>query len=196
MAPRPKQTTAEKEITRLKGQFDQFEQEVKDLTLDAMNKAPVLETEMQVKMSNREIQKCNDIYLKPNRSISSREKFNEKFREQYNYAKEYVPFIAEHNENKGEMIETWTKRFPGQPAEFWQVPVNKPVWGPRYLAERIKACTYHRLSMDEKMDPSNMVESGHMGNIYGRIVADHTVQRLDARPVTQNKSIFMGAGGF
>jgi len=59
-----------------------------------------------------------------------------------NFQKEYVQFIAENKEIIGETIEIWTRPFGGMPAEFWKVPVNKPVWGPRYLAEQIKRCYY------------------------------------------------------
>ena len=73
------------------------------------------------------------------------------------------------------------------PAEFWQVPSNKPVWGPRYLAERIKGCKHHRLIMDN----ANMGGDGRT-QFYGSMAVDSVVQRLDAYPVSQRKSIFMG----
>lgn len=78
------------------------------------------------------------------------------------------------------------------PAEFWRVPTNKPVWGPRYLAEQIKGCVYHRLTMKQNV----ITESSGYGQMYGALAVDTTVQRLDARPVTKRSSIFMGAGGF
>jgi len=30
------------------------------------------------------------------------------------------------------------KPFPGMPAEEWAIPTNKPINGPRYVAEQIK----------------------------------------------------------
>lgn len=190
MSVKPK--VADSELNKLQSQFDKFEQEVKDLTVDRMNTAPKLETEPQTKLASSEIEKSKDIYLKPERVISGRDKFNEKFRDEYNFQKEYVQFIAENNEIIGEAIEIWTKKFPGQPAEFWKVPVNKPVWGPRYLAEQIKKRVYHRLSMDQKQ----MSASDGMGSYYGTMVVDNVIQRLDARPVSTRKSVFMGANGF
>ena len=78
------------------------------------------------------------------------------------------------------------------PAEFWKVPANTPVWGPRYLAERIKDCTYSVLTMNEnKVTGTNM-----FGQEYGQIVVESKKQRLDAHPVSQRKSIFMGATNF
>ena len=180
------------EIDRLQEHVDEFDKSVKDLTLDRMNAAPKEEVEQQTKMSSKEIENSKDVYLKPEKIISSPQKFNEKFREDYNFAKEYVQFIAEHKEIIGEAIEMWTRPFGGMPAEFWRVPVNKPVWGPRYLAEQIKKCSYHRLTMQQNV----MTEANSMGQIYGAMVADSTVQRLDAIPVTKRKSVFMGASGF
>ena len=182
---------SEKELNRAEENFKAFDESIKEMTLDRMNQAPKQEMEPQTKLSQNEIAKSKDIYLKPARSISSKEKFNERFRAEYEFSKEYVHFIAENNELIGETIEKWTKPFPGLPAEFWQIPTNKPVWGPRYLAEQIKGCCYHRLKMEDRS-----VSADGMGQYYGTMAVDTTVQRLDARPVSQRKSVFMGSGGF
>ncbi len=184
--------SAQKELDKAEEKFDSFQKEVESLTLDRMNAAPKEESEPQTKLSQKEIDKSKDIYLKPKRTIGSKEKFNEKFRDDYNYEKEYVCFLAENNEVIGESISLWTKKFPGQPAEEWEVPVNKPVWGPRYLAERIKNCTYHRLSMQD----STIIGADTMGSYTGAIVVDSVRQRLNAHPASTKKSVFMGASGF
>lgn len=181
------------ETEKLQQQFDAFDNQVKEMTLDNMNQAPKLDVEPQTKLSQVELQKSKDVYLKPKRAIASREKFDEKWRERYNFDREYVNFIAENKEIIGESIDLWTKPYPGMPAEEWDVPVNKPVWGPRYLAEQIKRKNYHRLSMDTK--PVDGSSSGY-GTMFGNMVVNNTIQRLDAYPVSPRKSIFMGANNF
>ena len=181
----------DKELEKAAENFEMYDKSVKDLVLDRANEPPKQETEPQTKMSQQEIRNSKDIYLKPKRTISSREKFNEKYRDEYNHAKEYVQFIAEHKELIGEDIELWTKPFPGVPAEEWQVPTNKPIWGPRYLANQIKRKYYHRLKTENR--PTNS-EGGVQ--YYGAMTVDTTVQRLDAQPVSQKRSIFMGSGAF
>jgi hypothetical protein len=177
-----------KEMEKLEKQFDKFEEEVKQMTLDRMNTAPHQDIEPQTKLSSREIEKSKEIYLKPKKSISCRDKFNEDYREQYNFAKEYVQFIAEHKEIIGESIDLWTRPFAGMPAEEWEVPVNKPVWGPRYLAEQIRRKFYHRLVMQPN------VHSHEAGmQYYGTMAADVKIARLTAEPVSSRKSVFMGA---
>ena len=193
MSVKPKVTSsAEKELDKVEKQFKEFDENVKALTLDRMNMAPKAETEAQTQISSRDLEKSKDIYLKPKRTISSREKFNEKFRDSYNFAKEYVQFIAENKEIIGETIELWTKPFPGLPAEEWIVPTNKPLWGPRYLAERIKGCSYHRMTMDKTVSTG----ADGMGQYYGAMAVETIQQRLDAIPVNTRKSIFMGSGTF
>lgn len=195
--PKASSKLAQTELDKVEKQFDQFNENVQSLTLDRMNEAPKIESDSQE--MTKTAKKTNEVWLKPVRSLSPGvdpktgkwEKFNEKFREDYNFRKEYVQFTAENKEIIGELIDVWTKPFPGIECEEWKVPVNRPVWGPRYLAERIKGCTYHRLSMEEK--PAG---SDHAGSYYGTIVVDHVVQRLDAHPVSDKKSIFMGASGF
>lgn len=193
MAKQPNvNSAAEKELMVVEEQFKAHKEQIEELTLDRMNQAPKLEVEPQTKLSQQEIFKKQEIYLKPHRAIASQEKFNEVHRENYNFDKEYVHFIAENKEIIGEDMDVWTKPYPGLPAEWWKVPANKPVWGPRYLAERLRGCSYHRLSMNETVQTG----ATGAGNFYGQMVVDNVVQRLDALPVSSKRSIFMGAGNF
>lgn len=191
MAEKAKPKINESEMDKLEKQFEKFDNEVKELTQDRMNLAPKMDIEPQTKLSSSEIEKSKDIYLKPTRAIGSREKFNESYRESYNFDKEYVQFVAENNEIKGESLEMWTKPYAGMPAELWNIPVNKPVWAPRYVAEQIRRKSYHRLKMEDRATGS---EGGMQ--YYGSMAVDTTVQRLDARPVSSKKSVFMGSRTF
>lgn len=182
----------EKEIDKLQKQFDQFDDQIKDLTNDRMNASKKEEVEPQTKLSSRELGNSSKIWLKPKRTVPGRDKFNEKFRESYNFSKEYVQFIAENKEIIGESIQMWTRPFGGVPAEEWEIPVNKPVWGPRYLAEQIRKCSYHRMRMEQ----NSMVGSDGMGSYFGSMVVDTIVPRLTAEPVSDRKSVFMGVSGF
>jgi hypothetical protein len=192
MTEKPKvNSAAEKELIKVEEQFKEFDSQVKEMTQDRMNMAPKLELEPQTKIANRDLDKMKDIYLKPKKSIGSREKFNELYREQYNHSKEYVQFIAENKEIIGENIDLWTKPFAGMPAEEWDVPTNKPVWAPRYVAEQISRKFYHRLTMKE-----NSIGSDGMGSYYGTMAVDNTIARLDAKPVSSRRSVFMGGSNF
>lgn len=192
-AKKPRVNSAgQRELDKAEEQFKEFDDSIKSMTLDRMNKeAKVQEVEPQTKMAQSDIEKSKDIYLKPARTIGSKESFNEKFREDYNFSTQFVQFIAENREIIGETIEMWTKPFPGTPAEFWQVPTNKPVWGPRHLAEKIKKSNYHRFVMENRT-----TNSDSNGMYYGQMAVDTVVQRLDAHPVSQRKSVFMGAHSF
>lgn len=194
MKEKPKMSNSEsqKQIDKAAEQFDAYDSKIKEMTLDRMNAAPKQEIEAQTQLSQKDLDRSKETYLKPMRTIGGKDKFNERLREKWEFAKEYVRFIAENNEIIGETIELWTKPFPGVPAEFWNVPVNKPVWGPRYLAERIKGCSYHKFTMQQ----SKMTSADGMGQYYGGMVVDSIVQRLDARPAKEQKSIFIGSSNF
>lgn len=185
MTVKPK--IAEKELDKLEKQFDAFDQEVKSLTMDRMSEAPKQEVEQQTKLSSREMADSKEIYLKPIRSIGSRENFNEKFRAAYDYDKEYVRVIAENRELIGETIQIWTKPYAGMRAEYWEIPTNKPVYMPRYVAEQLKRKYYHRLTMQENVP----TETNYAGTMVGKMIADTTIQRLDcfAAPTTKNVSM-------
>jgi hypothetical protein len=180
----------EKELNKIEKQFDEFNENVKELTLDRMNLCKK-EDKKEPEISQRDLEKASDIYLKPKRTISCRDKFNEKFRDAYNYDKEYVQFTAENKELIGEQMQLWTRPYAGMPAEEWEFPANTPVWGPRYLAEQIKRKYYHRLVMKDRATSSD----GYA--VYtGTMAADTTIQRLDAHPVIKRRSVFMNASGF
>ncbi len=179
---------AQRELDNAEKQFEQFDEHVKSLTQDRMNTAPKQEVEAQTQLSSREIAKSKDIYLKPKRTIPDRQKFNERFRDEWNFKKEYVQFIAENKEIIGENIPIWTHPFGGVGAEEWEVPTNKPVWGPRYLADQIKRKSYHRLTMQNTASES---AGGHQ--FYGTLAVESTVQRLDAYPVRKSQSMFGGS---
>jgi len=191
---KPYKTSSEKQLDEAQQQFTAFDDEIKSMTLDRMNEAPKKEIEPQMKLSRSEIDKNNSMYLKPIKTVSCspKDKFNEKFRSEYNEAKEYVNFTAVNNEIIGETIDLWTRPFGGMPAEEWKVPTNRPVWGPRYLANQIKNCTYHTMTMQQ----STMTGSASEGSYYGSMAVQATVQRLDAHPVNDKKQIFMGSNNF
>lgn len=191
MTEKKSKPVVQNELDKAQTQFEAFDSDVKGMTLDRMNEAPVREEEAQTKLSSRQLEAAKQIYLKPERTVSARDKFNDKFKEEYEYAKQYVQFIAENKEIIGESIDIWTRPYGGLPAEYWKVPVNKPVWGPRYLAEQIRRKTYHRLVMQPAA-----VSSDSMGQYYGSMAVDTIVHRLNAEPVNPRKSIFMGREAF
>lgn len=184
-------TTGQKELDKAEAQFEAFDKNIKDLTLDRMNASPTKEVEQQTKIAQSDIHKNNASYMKPKKTIGSKEKFNEDFRKDYEFSKEYVNFIAENKEIIGETLDFWTKPFAGMPAEEWEIPTNKPVWAPRYVAEQIKRKKYHRLVMQQTTSGQD-----GMGQYYGSMAVDTAVQRLDAIPVNDRRSVFMGASGF
>jgi hypothetical protein len=190
--PDIKNSASAKEMDKVEKQLDAFNENVESLTLDNMNRAKKFEIEPQTKLSQQELFNTTDIFLKPFKTISSGDKFNEKYRDSWNFDKQTVYFIAENKEIIGEHIEMWTKPYAGVPAEFWKVPVNKPIHGPRYLAEQIKRCTYHTLVM--KKGTSAGVDE--FGEYQGVMAASNTVNRLDATPATKQRSIFMGSNNF
>lgn len=187
--PKPTSSLAEKELDKAEQNFKEFDENIRSLTLDRMNMAPKTSLEPQTNISQRDIARSPDFYLKPAISIGSREKFNEDYRKEYEYASEYVNFIAENKMIIGEIIEMWTKPFPGLPAQFWKIPVNKPIWAPRFVAEQIKRAKYHILSMRDTVTAG----ADHMGQYFGTMAVDSTIQRLDAHPIGGSKSIFVGA---
>ena len=197
--PTPKSMEGAKSLDKIERNLDKQNEQLKEIAAESISLEPTLNHEPSHQKSQKELQASKDIYLTPKRTIfavdrntGKAQKFNEDFRKDYEFDKEFVHFIAEHKEMQGESIETWTRPYGGMPAEYWIVPTDKPVWGPRYLAEQIKRKFYNRLVMKEKV----ITEENSYGQMTGALSVKTEVPRLNAYPVTSRKSIFMGSTGF
>ncbi len=188
-APRARNQKAQNEIDKAQKSLDAFDAKLKNFDPNKAKEAPKKETEHGVQLSQKDIEKSQEIYLKPHRWHASKEPFIEKFRSEYDFAKEMVRFVASNNEIKGDTIELCTKPFPGCPVLEWKIPVGKPVWGPRYLAERLKDCTYSELHTDQNA----IRNKGNDVTDFGDFVVEKKINRLDATPVTNSKSVFLSS---
>lgn len=176
----------QRELEKVEGQINKFSESVSEARENRAS-LPIQEAEPQTKKSQDEMSRSKVIYLKPKRTFPSREKFNEKYRDEYNRQSEYVEFIAENNEVKGESIDFCIKKFPGMSVEEWVVPVNKEVAAPLYVKERIQECGY---TIFKTADSSTSSEGGVV--YYGQMVAEERKSRLTAREISRAPRIFMG----
>jgi hypothetical protein len=182
MAKRPETSSgfAEQELDRAEAQFKAFDENVKSLTQDALNSAPLTETEEQTKLSKRELKNTGAKYIKPSRSINTKEQakpLDEKQKQAHARAWERIECIVENKEVIGETVEFWTREFPCDPADFWQVPTNVLVNIPRLVAKNLSRCKYHRLRMEENRGTG----TDGMGQYYGALVADSTIARIEVK---------------
>jgi hypothetical protein len=182
---RPKvNAEGQKELEKVESQIDNFKESIYEAK-ERSRTLSIQETEPQTKIAQSDLNKSGILYLKPKRTFPSREKFNEKYRDEFKYQSEYVDFIAENNEVKGESIDFCIKKFPGMPVEEWIVPVNKPVAAPRYVKERIEDCGY---TVFVTTDAPVGSEGGVM--YYGQMVAEQRKSRLSVREVSKKPKIF------
>jgi hypothetical protein len=175
----------QKELDKVESQIDKFSDSV-SLASERNQNLPFKETEPQTKLSQAEINASSNIYLKPKRIFPSREKFNEKFRDEFNRQSQYVEFIAENHEVKGESIDLCIKKFPGMPVEEWIVPVNKNVSAPLYVKERIQQCGY---TVFTTVDRSTGSEGGIV--YYGQMVSEEVKSRLSVKEVVRKSRIYL-----
>lgn len=174
----------QKELDKAQENFDNFSEQVKSFNSFDPS-ASVEDKDEQTKISRKEAKQVDAPYLKPVRSVNrtnydkSKTYFDEKHRSLRDRDWEYVKCIVENYEIIGEAVEVWTGKWGCDPTHYWRVPVNKPVWIPRHLAEQLAKCQYHRLVMDD----STIREQSYIGAITGGIVVDVVKQRIDARPV-------------
>lgn len=167
---------SEQQLKKAEEKFDKFSSDLKELSTSEKPNVPVQQTEPQTKLSNREANSTEAPYIKPNRAIFSKEKFDEKNRAARDEDWKYVRCIVENNEIIGESIQFWLKKWPGEPAHEWTVPVNKPVQIPKFVAEHLSSRSYVRYVMQQN---ENLTE----GNMTHSMIAKEVRHRLDCRGV-------------
>lgn len=173
MPRKPLASKSEQQLQKAEQSFEKFSSDLKDLQT---NKAPIAETEPQTKLSNREAAVSEAPYIKPNRAIFSKEKFDEKNRALRDEDWKYVRCIVENNEIHGESVQFWLKKWPGEPAHEWIIPANKPVQIPKFVAEHLASRSYVRYVMEENR---NVKE----GDLTHSMVVKEIRHRIDCRGV-------------
>lgn len=179
----------QRELEKVETQLIRTVEETKKIDpLSAREKLKHIEHDEQTKLSTKQLQD-NVIVLKPTKYLMAvGQKFNEDFRDDYNYAKQYVQFVYEHQEEKGSTLEMWTKPFPGVPAELWLIPANKPISAPRYVKEQIERMNYITRKYVEKAE----IGSDFMGTYHGVLEAETVQDRAITRDIPKTKRVFIG----
>lgn len=192
---RPKlNAEGQRELDKIENKFSEVETQNKEIGYEERLLAPKKEVEPQTKIAQSDLDKMDVPYIKPRRSFPPApnpktgqiEKFNEKFRAEYEYKKQRVEFIAENIEVLGEAPAFWTKPFPGVNAEEWVIPVNRPVNAPLYVKERLEGCGYTVF----KSSQSKHTQDGI--SYEGYLEVQERKNRLNAREVPKKRNIYMG----
>lgn len=177
----------QKELDKADEQFEAFKSKISSYNpLD--NRKPVEEVDPVIKLSNREMQKMDAPYIKPVRSISRPKGdkmpvyWNEKYQRIHDYDWEYVKCKVENKEIINDDVECWTCKYGCDPAHFWKVPVNKPVYIPRLLASQLAQCKYNKLIMQEEKIRS----SDGMATYTGTMEVEQTINRINCTSVASS----------
>lgn len=179
---KPNVTTGlvQKEVDRLDAEFQAKSHQMSNLTQEEISKAPVKEVEPKTNLSRAQIQEIDAPKIVPTMSKRANGKKKPEQDALRRRAWEYVKVICENNEILQEPLQFWHKpMIAGEDCNYWQIPVGRPVYIPRHLAEHIRSRKYHRLIMQEEMT----VERNQFGEMKGKMVATETRQRLDCRVV-------------
>ena len=171
---------AQKEVDRLDDEFKAKAEQAASLTQDDLAKAPMKQEDVEPFRPKKEILEAPVPRIVPTFSRSPNGKKKPEQDSLRRRAWEYVKVICSNAEIPGEQIEFWHKpAISGEECNYWQIPADRPVLIPRHVAEHIKSRKYHRLKMQEEIT----VERSGMGEFKGKMVAEHTLQRLDCTPV-------------
>lgn len=189
MQPKPRvNEDGQKELAKIEKSFDSLGESIRDINpLEC--KAPEPEFDPLTKLSKKQMEMATAPYIKPLRSQARpvNEKqgmkvhFNEKHRPLYEKDWEWLKVTVDNYEMIGSDVEMWTAEWGCDPAYFWVIPTNKPVYLPRFVARRLKKCRYHEMHMEGDPQQGAKPSGGdQFSKSYGVMEVRKTKQRLDA----------------
>lgn len=174
---RPKiQSSSQKELDKADQEFKEFNERAKELTPDPFNREEIKSFEPQTLFSKKEVEKAYVPELKPTRTMGRTGNFNPDHKKVYDESWQRINCIVENHEIIGDTVKTWTARWGCDPAYYWEVPTNKMVSIPRFLAEQLGRCKYHRMVME---DSANSADG--RGTYYGKMSISQTIHRISCR---------------
>lgn len=160
---------------------EKLSEQMSSLTQEEIKKAPMANEEPVMLLSKEEIAAYDAPVIQPSRSFPTKSKPNPKEAKERRRGWEYVKCIAENLEIINEKIEFWHNKFLGDPCYFWEVPVNKPIYLPRFIAEHLSTRHYHRFTMADRSGREFTEPGATAGD--ERLVVKETRHRLNCRSV-------------
>lgn len=116
-------------------QVEDFSNAVQDMR-NAMNKTPEAVSERQMKVTSFQKQFPDALYLEPKHRIPTKGVRNSEKDKNKDYLHEYVVGIFE-SQLVGSKLTLWKDGLPGDDFCMWEIPVNRPVGIPRFLAQHL-----------------------------------------------------------
>ena len=151
---------------------------------EVIAKAPEVEQQPAVEMSYKDFKATDAPVITFSRAFAAPGKPNPKCEAERRRGWQYVKCICENFEVFGETIELWQCRWPGDPHSFWQVPVNKPIYLPRFVAEHLASRKYHRFKMEDRnqyLVAQETMNGIGTSDVAQTMVARETHKRLGCR---------------
>lgn len=138
-----------KDLENIAKKTAELTEEMSQLTVDKINEIAPEPTLDELKLTAK--QKASDegvIFVEPKRKFKGLGKLPEKLKREHARAWEYVKGIYENYVVNNEPVRFWHNGdFPGDPDCLWEIPSNKPVYVPRFIAKHLEECQkYHQFT--------------------------------------------------
>lgn len=167
-----------KELEQAIVNSDKMREDMSKITMDAVAGVPLAETDVQTKMTKKQIEEYDAPVIKPSKSMPSTGKPLDKEKAMREDGWKYIKVIAENNEVVGERVDFWHKKFAGDPIYYWEIPVNKPIYVPKHIAQHLSERKYHVFKMQDRSR-----EGLQHGDYAQSLICQETRRRIDCRSV-------------
>lgn len=135
------------------------ENELKELTVDNINKTKPTEPDFQKKSLEKKYEDEGVKYIKPSRRLSApMGKLPDKLKKEHKRAWDYVKGIYENFAIPGEALSFSLCLYPGDPDYLWIIPTNIPVAVPRCVAQHLEEVQKYSIFDYRERNSSEMHE--------------------------------------
>lgn len=135
------------------------EKELKELTVDNINKVKAKEPNFQNKSLEAKYENEGVTYIKPSRRLSApMGKLPDQLKKEHKRAWDYVKGIYENFAIPGEALTFSLCLYPGDPDYLWTIPTNIPVAVPRCVAQHLEEVQKYSIFDYRERNSSEMRE--------------------------------------
>ena len=176
----------EQELDKVEGQIANIQENILSASPAAIEaKAPEPSNDRIWDLSYREFKAADAPKITYTRMFAPASKPNPRCEAERKRGWEYVKCQCENFEIIGEKIEMWLCKWPGDPYTYWEIPVGKPIYLPRWVAEHLSTREYRRLVMSDRNTSliHSEVEGSGMSQPTHQMTSVEVRKRLGCRSV-------------
>ena len=170
-----------KEVEKIDLQMDATQANLAQINVDT--KPDIFQERKETPLTQKELH-SDAPYIKPSRRMAAVSKPKPEQEKLRKAAWEYIKCIVENYELRSESVDFWyTPPLSGEDTCEWIVPVNRPIYLPRMVAEHLATRSYNRIVMQDASHKFSGESRMGAQITPTELIAVERRRRIDCRPL-------------